>query len=146
MSGRRVLVDTGAIYAFVTRSDPHHGAAKRFVGSWLRERGQFVLPDVVFAETMTLFKARLGTPIALEVGRELRRNPAYSWAPLGEGGERHTWALFQRYDDKDWSYTDCAILALAKQEKVPRVFAFDRHFDQMPGIQRLPGPQQMRSK
>ncbi|MCP3960407.1 MAG: type II toxin-antitoxin system VapC family toxin [bacterium] len=139
MRHRRVLVDTGAIYAFVTRTDPHHEAAKSFIRTWLEGRGVFVLPDVVFAETMTLLKARLGTGIALRVGQELRRNPAYSWTPLGEEGERHTWALFQRFDDKDWSYTDCAILALSQREKVPRVFAFDHHFDQMPDIERLPG-------
>lgn len=138
MSNQRMLVDTGAIYAFVTRTDPHHEAAKSFTGTWLDRHRVFVLPDVVFAETMTLFKARLGARIALRAGHELRRNPAYTWTPLGEEGERDTWALFQRYHDKEWSYTDCAILALSKREKVPRVFAFDHHFDQMPEIKRLP--------
>ena len=138
MSQRRILVDTGAIYAFVTRTDPHHEAAKSFVAAWLEQRGTFVLPDVVFAETMTLFKARLGARIALRVGRELRQNPDWSWRPLGQAGERDTWTLFQRYDDKEWSYTDCAILAVARRSKVQRVFAFDHHFDQMPEVERLP--------
>lgn len=113
MSDRRILIDTGAIYAFVTRTDPHHQAAKSFIRTWLEDDRAFVLPDVVFAETMTLFKARLGARIALRVGHELRQNPTYSWTPPGEEGERDTWALFHRYDDKGWSYTDCAILALA---------------------------------
>ncbi len=139
MSDRRVLVDTGALYAFVTRTDRHHEAADSFIRTWLKERRVFVLPDVVFAETMTLFKARLGARIALRVGHELRRNPAYQWLPLGKDGERDTWALFQRYEDKEWSYTDCAILAVSQREKVPQVFAFDHHFDQMPDIERLPG-------
>lgn len=138
MNGPRVLVDTGAIYAFVTRTDANHEAAKRFVESWLERSGYFVLADVVFAETMSLLKARLGTQVALRVGRELRRNPAYTWMQLGEKGEDDTWALFQRYDDKDWSYTDCAILALAHREGISQVFAFDRHFSQMPDITRLP--------
>lgn len=138
MSGQPVLVDTGAIYAFVTRTDANHEAAKRFVEGWLEQSGRFVLADVVFAETMTLLKARLGTQIALRVGRELRRNPAYSWIWLGEKGERDTWTVFQRYDDKDWSYTDCAILALARRERISQVFAFDRHFSQMAEIKRLP--------
>jgi uncharacterized protein len=138
MNHQLILVDTGAIYAFVTRNDPHHEAAKRFVRTWLEQGRSFVLPDVVFAETMTLFKTRLGASIAVRVGQELRRNPAYSWRALAEEGERDTWALFQRYDDNNWSYTDCAILALSQREKIPRVFAFDRRFDQMPGIQRLP--------
>jgi predicted nucleic acid-binding protein len=138
MGRPRVLIDTGAIYAFVTRTDTHHEQAKRFVRELLNRQGFFVLPDVVFAETMTLLKARLGPEIAIRVGQELRRNPAYAWLCLGEEGERETWAAFQRYADKEWSYTDCALLVLARREAIPHVFAFDRHFAQMPGIERLP--------
>jgi len=138
MSRSRVLIDTGAIYAFVTRTDSHHERAKRFVREWLDGQGAFVLSDVVFAETMTLLKARLGPEIAIRVGRELRQNPAYVWLGLGEDGERETWAAFQRYADKDWSYTDCATLVLARREGIPLVFGFDHHFTQMPGIERVP--------
>jgi uncharacterized protein len=138
MATARVLIDTGAVYAFVTRTDPHHEDAKRFVKEWLEKQGIFVLSDVVFAETMTLLKARLGPEIAIQVGRELRHNVAYSWLILGSDGERETWAVFQRFTDKEWSFTDCAVLALARREKIPLVFAFDRHFLQMPEIQRVP--------
>jgi predicted nucleic acid-binding protein len=138
MGTPRILIDTGAIFAFVTRTDTHHEAAKRFVREWLDQEGIFVLLDVVFAETMTLLKARLGSETALRVGRELRQNTAYTWLPVGDEGERDTWAVFQRFTDKEWSYTDCAILALARREKISTVFAFDRHFLQMPGIERRP--------
>jgi predicted nucleic acid-binding protein len=134
----RVLIDTGAIYAFVTRTDRHHTAARGFVQELLAERGDFVLIDLVFAETMTLLKARLGTEIALRVGRELRQNLLYRWMPLGADSERNTWALFQQYDDKEWSYTDCALLVLAHRLKITEIFSFDNHFDQMPGIIRTP--------
>jgi predicted nucleic acid-binding protein len=138
MGRPRALVDTGAIYAFVTRSDPHHEAAKRFVKDWLDRQGIFILVDVVFAETMTLLKARLGSEVALRAGRELRQSQAYAWLCLGEEGERDTWAVFQRFTDKDWSYTDCAVFAAARREQVSFVFAFDRHFLQMPGVERVP--------
>jgi predicted nucleic acid-binding protein len=52
--------------------------------------------------------------------------------------ERETWATLQKYDDKDWSYTDCALLVASKQLKIPDVFSFDKGFDQMPEIRRLP--------
>jgi len=138
MGPPRILIDTGAIFAFVTRTDTHHEAAKRFVREWLDQEGVFVLLDVVFAETMTLLKARLGPEFATRIGRELRQNTAYAWLPVGDDGERDTWTVFQRFTDKEWSYTDCAILALARREKISAVFAFDRHFLQMPGIERLP--------
>ena len=138
MGRPRLLIDTGAIFAFVTRTDSHHEAAKRFVREWLAQDGIFVLLDVVFAETMTLLKARLGPEVAVRVGRELRQNAAYAWLPVGDEGERDTWTVFQRFTDKEWSYTDCAVLALARREKISAVFAFDRHYLQMPGIERLP--------
>jgi predicted nucleic acid-binding protein len=143
MGNPRILIDTGAIYAFVTRTDPHHNAAKQFVAGWLAQEGVFVLPDVVFAEAMTLLKARVGAEIAIRVGRELRQNPAYSWLAFDEASERETWAVFQRFADKDWSYTDCAILTLARRERITSVFAFDHHFSQMPMIKRAPVQEQL---
>lgn len=135
---QRLLIDTGAIYAFVTRNDPHHESAKSFMAGWLARRGTFVLTDAVFAETMTLLKVRLGSDIAIRVGQELRRNPAYLWLALGPEGERDTWALFQRYRDKDWSFTDCALLATSRRAAIPQIFAFDHHFSQMPDLELLP--------
>jgi len=135
---RCALIDTGAIYAFVTRTDKHHSEAVAFVKEWLSHKGVFVLADLVFIEAMTLLKARLGAPVALRVGRELRQNPVYVWTALGADGERDTWAVFQQYDDKEWSYTDCALLVLSRRLKNAEVFAFDEHIEQMPGVIRLP--------
>ncbi len=138
MTHKRILIDTGAIYAFVVRSDKNHEAAKSFVEGWVDQGGVFVLSDVVFSETMTLMKARVSSSVAIRVGDELRRNPAYAWTALGEAGERDTWAVFQQFDDKEWSYTDCATLVLAWREEIRQVFAFDHHFSQMPDIERAP--------
>lgn len=138
MSADRILIDTGAIYAFMTRTDRHHAAARRFVLDWLELGGTFLLPDLVFVETMTLLKARLGAESAVRVGLELRQNPVYTWVQLGAARERDTWATFQKYQDKDWSYTDCAIFVLAQQERVGSVFAFDDHFLQMAALERKP--------
>lgn len=138
MAERAILIDTGAIYAFVTRSDKNHDAARSFVKRWLGQKGMFVLLDTVFAETMTLLKVRLGARTAIRVGRELRGNPAYRWSAIGPDGERDAWEIFRKHDDKDWSYTDCSLLAVSRRSGVQRVFAFDRHFSQMRGVERHP--------
>jgi len=135
---RRILIDTGAIYALVARTDQHHTAAAGFTRKWVARGGLFVLADWVFAETITLAKRRLGTAVALRVGRELRENPVYVWTVVTPELERETWALFQQYEDKAWSYMDCALLALAGHLKIRDVFAFDDDFTQMSGIRRLP--------
>jgi uncharacterized protein len=134
----RVLIDTSAIYAFVARTDANHDHALAYV-KHARERGSsFVLLALVFAETMTLLKARLGSDVAVRVGSELRRNSAYQWAALGADSEAETWAAFQHFADKAWSYTDCAVLVTSERLACSQVFSFDRHFSQMPGITRVP--------
>ena len=138
MAAPAILIDTGAIYAFVTRSDRNHAAARSFVERWLNRRGTFVLVDTVFAETMTLLKVRLGVETSIRVGRELRDNPAYAWTALGADGGRETWDIYRKHADKDWSYTDCSLLAVSRRTKIRGIFAFDRHFSQMTGVERQP--------
>lgn len=135
---QQIMVDTGAIYALVARNDLHHAEAQSFLRQGLTSGYRFVLSDWVFSETMTLLKARLGAVIALRVGSELRRNPCYLWMPMINNDEQSTWLTFQKYSDHEWSFTDCAIFALARRLKVYEVFAFDRHFEQMPGLTRIP--------
>lgn len=135
---RRILIDTGAIYAFVVRTDPHHSEAMAFIRQVAENGGDLVVVDAVFAETMTLLKARLGAAIAIRVGTELKTNPFYTWQALGPDGEHDAWEAFQEYDEMEWSFTDCSILAVARRLQTGEVFAFDRHFDEMPGLKRVP--------
>ena len=51
---------------------------------------------------------------------------------------RATWEIFSRYTDKDWSYVDCSILAVARRLQTSQVFTFDQHFDQMAELARVP--------
>ena len=134
----RALIDTSGIYALITRTDRHHAAAVDFTRKWVARGNLFVLADLVFVETMTLMKRKVGTSVALRAGRELRQNPVYLWTAFTPELERETWAVFQKYDDKDWSYTNCGLLVMSQRLKVPRVFSFDDHFTQMPDITRLP--------
>jgi predicted nucleic acid-binding protein len=135
---RHILIDTGAIYAFVVRTDPHHIEAVEFIRQIAESGESLVLLDAVFAEAMTLLKARLGAAMAIRVGTELKTNPFYTWQSLGVDGEAEAWNAFQIYAEKEWTFTECSILATAKRLQADEVFAFDRHFEQMPGLIRLP--------
>jgi uncharacterized protein len=134
----RALIDTGAIYAIAAAGDKHHQEAAQFMKNWVKKDGIFFLSDLVFIETMTLVKRRLGTDVAIRLGWELRENPVFSWISLSPALEQETWAVFRNYDDKEWSYTDCELLVLVKKMKIADVFSFDNHFRQMPGVCCLP--------
>lgn len=136
---RSVLLDTSAIYALVVSRDQHHSAARAYLTRALDQRVRLVLSDAIFAETMNLLKSRHGAMAAITAGRMMKRSSAYLWEPLTAAGERTTWDIFQKHDDKAWSFTDCSLLAMAQRLHVAEVFSFDTHFDQMPGLTRVPG-------
>ena len=125
-----LLTDTSAFYALADRTDVHHAAAAAF----LREHagtGRLLVSNHVFDETMTVVKARLGAPAALQMGVRLRASALVEWVVFTADLELETWRLFGRHGDKAWSYTDCACLALARARGLTAAFAFDRHFAQM---------------
>ena len=98
-----IFVDTGAWFAAAVPSDPNHPAASR----WLAGNNEPLLTtDYVVAETLTLLRARG------EITRALL----------------HAWKIFKRFDDKDWSFTDCTSKAVIERLGVTRAFAFDHHF------------------
>lgn len=127
---RPVVVDTGALYALVMRSDKNHESARRFLQQLLKEPASLLLHEWVFVETMTLLKARGGADVAIRAGEEMRRNPLYRWQESTPQLEQLAWSVFLKYADKDWSYTDCALLALAQQVKIGEIWTYDQNLRQ----------------
>ena len=123
-----VIADTSGLYALVDRKDPHHLQAATFLKTHAAA-GSLLLCNHVFDETMTLVKARLGMPVALQLG--LRHSRFVDMVIFSEADEQETWRVFSSYADKNWSYTDCACLMLAKSRNIQQAFTFDHHFTQM---------------
>jgi predicted nucleic acid-binding protein len=135
---RSILVDSGALLAMADPRDRYAAAARRFLEE--TTDAFYVVPDTVFSEAMTLIKARLGVASAVSVGSRLQESMLFQLRYLEPADHRATWQVFARYIDKDWSYVDCSILALAQRQGIGEVFAFDHHFDQMIalGLSRVP--------
>jgi predicted nucleic acid-binding protein len=131
-----VIADTSGLYAVVDRRDPHHYQAANFLKAHAAV-GSLLVSNHVFDETMTLVKARLGMQVALQLGLRLRNSRFVELVIFSAAEEQETWRLFGHYTDKEWSYTDCACLVLARQRNIQEAFSFDQHFTQM-GLARVP--------
>lgn len=123
---RRVLADTGPLYALVDRSDRLHSRACREV-EILEEQG--ISPMVatpVLAEGYNLVLRRLGANVARTWCRELVAGSAL----LNPSTDDYLAAAtrLQRYDDQSISLTDGVVAELADRLQVP-VWTFDHHFD-----------------
>ena len=135
---RTILVDSGALFAMTDPRDRYAAAARRFLEE--TTDAFYLVLDTVFSEGMTLIKARLGAAAAVSVGSRLHESTLFQLCYLEPADRRATWQVFTRYTDKDWSYVDCSILAIAQRQGIDEVFAFDHHFDQMIalGLSRVP--------
>ncbi|NJN95538.1 MAG: type II toxin-antitoxin system VapC family toxin [Anaerolineales bacterium] len=99
--------------------------------------GSLLVSNHVFDETMTLVKKRLGMQVALQLGIRLRNSRFVEMVIFSAAEEQEVWRVFSHYTDKEWSYTDCACLVLARQRDIQQAFSFDHHFTQM-GLVKVP--------
>ena len=131
-----LLIDTSALHALNYARDNNHARAVTYFKS-LAGRVKPILTEWVFLETMNLTKARLGPAYAIAFGRQLKASQAFYPLVLIDADKRATWDIFETYDDKQWSYVDCSLLAVSERLKISRIFAFDHHFRQM-GLEVVP--------
>ncbi len=123
-----MFVDTSAWYALADERDPNHGTALALVAG---TRRAVITTNWVVGESVTLARARLGHRVAVTLGTELRSRPGLQIVRVGRPDEEEAWRLFRRYEDKDFSFTDCTSFAVMRRLRIVHALAFDRHFQQM---------------
>src|SRR5436190_2231473 len=100
-----VFVDTSAWFAAVVPSDPNHAHAS----DWLAANSEVLFTtDYVIDETLTLLRARGERQRARLLGKKFLETSIAEIYFLTEEDVRQAWAVFEQYDDKRWSFTDCS--------------------------------------
>jgi hypothetical protein len=75
---------------------------------------------------------------AVRFGREIRRG-GIEIVQVDPPIQEEAWRIFDRYADKDFSFTDCTSIAVMKRAKVRLAFTLDRDFRRF-GFQAVPEP------
>lgn len=126
--------------ALNNKKDKYHSEAVRANKDFL-DRGYFyITSDYVLDETYTLLRYDVGHKRAVEFGAEIR-----SLQQMGKIRIVHisqevlnkAWEIFEKYSDKDFSFTDCSSFGLMDILGMKEAFSFDKHFEQF-GFVRLP--------
>ena len=134
----KLFVDTGAFIALADADDENHKTAAAFYRN-AREKGtRFITTNFVVCETMNYLRARISHPIAVLFRENLKKSRFIEVAAVTRSIEDEAFAIFKRYTDKDFSFTDCTSFSMMRSLKLKSAFAFDKHFDQFEGIGRLP--------
>lgn len=130
-----IFVDPGAWFATFVPNHPDHAAAD----SWLEANIEpLVTTDYVVDELLTLLKIRGAFQRAMRLGASLFAGEIAHIAWVMPDDVRQAWAIFQRYKDKDWSFTDCVSRVVMERLGIRTAFAFDDDFRQFGTVTVVP--------
>jgi predicted nucleic acid-binding protein len=130
-----IFVDTGAWFSYVVEGDALHARARE----WMEQNNERLLTtDYIIDETLTLLRARRQASAALSLGRDFFDFGIAQIYYLSPDDIAAAWSVFQKYSDKEWSFTDCSSKVVMEKLGVETAFAFDRHFHQFGSVHVVP--------
>ncbi|MGH7969019.1 MAG: type II toxin-antitoxin system VapC family toxin [Limisphaerales bacterium] len=128
---KALFVDTAGWMSCADEADRSHNGSVASRDLWLEQGGVLVTTDYVLDETLTLVRLRLGIDAAEAWWDQVESSARLRWEPVGTERAAAARAIFFRYRDKDFSFTDCTSFALMRELRIREVLTTDRHFAQM---------------
>lgn len=113
------------------RREAAHAITRRAFESLQQQRVSIYVTDYVLNETLTLIQARVGHATAVSCGRLMLRARAVQVVHISTELWTEAWQMFQMYDDKGFSFTDCTSFLVMRRQKIVDAFTVDHHFEQM---------------
>jgi predicted nucleic acid-binding protein len=73
----------------------------------------------------------VGVQASIDLSKKMRKSQIVSTISVSRELEERALALFEKYDDKTFSFTDCMSFVVMQDMGIQEAFAFDQHFEQM---------------
>ena len=124
------FADTSYWLALELNDDQNHETALAHWLSLVETTFAVVTTSYVFDETITYLNSRNHHEKAVEVGENLLLSPTIELVHIDENLFFEGWTMFQKYQDKRYSLTDCILFLVMKQKNLDIALAFDKHFSQ----------------
>ena len=126
-----MFVDTAAWVAAADSADAACPLVQESRDKWLSAGGLLTTTDYVIDETLTTLRFRLGLDAAEAWWLQIDGSTRLRIESIDEARGERARALFFRYRDKDFSFTDCCSFVLMQELRILRVLTLDHHFRQM---------------
>jgi predicted nucleic acid-binding protein len=135
------VLDSSFLVAYHNNRDTHHQDAARVMeqliaGQW----GRALLLEYVFLEVVTVLMARRGTAVASSVARLLMQARELDFIPCSDLF-LETVEVFVDQERSSLSFTDAAVVTLARRRPPGLIASFDRGLAAVSGVTVLPGPE-----
>ncbi|MEW6674551.1 MAG: PIN domain-containing protein [Nitrospirota bacterium] len=132
-----IFVDTGAWVAIADKNDQYaEEASKQYTGLILKKE-ELITSDLILVETYNLLSQTVGAKATVRFGNILNSISFLKIEPITKSDWDRGWKILEKYDDKEFSFTDCTSFALMERLKIRTAFSFDVHFTQY-GFTKIP--------
>lgn len=124
-----LLLDTSALVAARNANDRNHNKALEIMTPALQgDYGKLFVTDYIFDEAVTLAYIRTGSKrFAHDIGKFAKAKPI-NFRFIEPIDFDKAWELYQHYEDKHLSFTDCTNIALMERLDIETIFTFDMEF------------------
>lgn len=129
----RILIDTAFVLALINRRDQYHRQALELADKF--EGHPLLVTDAVIPEISSAL-ARSYKQEAIKIIEEFLTSEEVEVVHLSPQLFHQAFAMYKKYQDKEWSLVDCVSFVVMADRGVGRALTFDRHFTQA-GFQAL---------
>ncbi len=130
----QLLVDTSAWYSLIDAKDPDHAQVLQALQKY---QNNLLTTNYIADETITLLRYRLGWQYAQQFGELFFTGKLTHTIQVTEQDEKEAWKLFKRYQDKQFSFTDCTSFIIMQRLQISTAITLDSDFKSF-GFQCLP--------
>jgi predicted nucleic acid-binding protein len=132
--GRRVLIDTSAIFAIISPSDRLHDRAAATYGDLLDQGDRLYITSYIMVETAALVQRRLGFELLQVLVQSMQGVIDIFW--VDRAAHEEAWRRMVERGGGRISLVDWSTIVVAEQTS-STIFAFDQDFSAQ-GLQVLP--------
>jgi predicted nucleic acid-binding protein len=120
------FLDTSALYAVISKYDPHHRNAKERWVSLIQEGEELVSNNYVILEILSLLQKRLGIEVVRAFLNDIYPLLRIAW--LDEAQHQQAISALLAANRRELSLVDCASFITMRHLGLRAVFAFDPQF------------------
>ena len=132
-----LFVDTAGWVAAADAGDPACHAVRAERDRFLANGGLLVTSNYVCDETLTLLRLRVGLSAVEAWWQQVDSSRRLRLERVDVRREEQARAVFFRYRDKQFSFTDCTSFVVMRELAITTALTPDQHFSQM-GFRVLP--------
>jgi len=135
-----LFVDTWGWCASVNPKDKQYHKIKQIIEKSFESGNHLITTNFVLDEAYTLIRLRVNHRASVNLHQTIAQlvvDDLLNIIHITPEIEQSAWRIFERYSDKDFSFTDCTSFVVMQLLEIRHVLTSDHHFEQM-GFQMSP--------